>query len=123
MKMRLNLDITQIGLISGIFSLMVAVGSLIGGGIADKIGRKTSLYFFIGSSLMFSALLIIGTSWELFALLYAIVGFLQGGYTTPTASLCMDITNPSIGATQFSFLMSLFNIGELMRQSYTLILL
>jgi MFS family permease len=113
LKIRLNLDITQIGLITGIFSIMVAVGSIIGGGMTDKIGRKNSLYIFIGASILFSALLIIGTSWQIFALLYAVVGFLQGGYTTATSSMCMDITNPKVGATQFSLLMSLFNIGEM----------
>jgi PAT family beta-lactamase induction signal transducer AmpG len=112
-KTILNLDIAQIGVIVGINSAMIAVGSLIGGGITDKFGRKTTLYIFIGASIFFSALLIISTSWQILAFLYSIFGFLIGGYTTATSTMCMDITNPKIGATQYSLLMSLFNIGEL----------
>lgn len=113
LKIKFNLDIAQIGLITGIFPVMVAVGSVIGGGISDKIGRKNSLFIFIGASILFSALLIIGSSWEILAFIYAVVGFLQGGYTSGTTAMCMDITNPKIGATQFSLLMSFFNMGEL----------
>jgi PAT family beta-lactamase induction signal transducer AmpG len=113
LKIRLNLDIAQIGLITGIFPIMVAVGSLIGGGISDKFGRKTSLYIFIGLSILFSALLIVGASWQILAFIYGVVGFFQGGYTTVTSAMCMDITNPRLGATQFSLLMSLFNVGEM----------
>jgi len=112
-KIILNLDIAQIGVIVGINSAMIAVGSLIGGGITDKFGRKTSLYIFIGMSIFFSALLIMSTSWQILAFFYGVFGFLIGGYTTAISTMCMDITNPKIGATQYSLLMSLFNIGEL----------
>ncbi|MCK4347756.1 MAG: MFS transporter, partial [Thermoplasmatales archaeon] len=36
---------------------------------------------------------------------------LQGGYMTATCAMCMDVTNPRTGATQFSILTSLGNAG------------
>ena len=112
-KIILDLDIAQIGVIVGVNSAMIAVGSLVGGGVTDKFGRKTALYIFICISILFSALLIIATSWQILAFLYGVFGFLIGGYTTAISTLCMDITNPRIGATQYSLLMSLYNTGEL----------
>jgi len=109
----LNLDIAQIGLITGIYTVMMAVGALIGGAIADKFSRKTALYVFIGASIFFIALLIFGISWQIFTFLYAIVGFLYGGFNAAGCTMCMDITNPKIGATQFSLLTSLFNLGDI----------
>jgi MFS family permease len=114
MKIILKLDIAQIGLITGINCAMIALGSLIGGGIIDRFGRKPALYLFITTSIVVTALLVLGTSWPIFSVLFAIIGFLQGGYTAAEGTLCMDVTNPRIGATQFSVLMSLGNIGEIM---------
>lgn len=112
-KIILNLDIAQIGAIVGINSVMIAIGSLIGGGMTDKFGRKTSTYIFISMSIIFSALLIIATSWQLIIFFYSAFGFMVGGYTTTTSTISMDITNPKIGATQYSLLMSLYNSGEI----------
>ena len=51
--------------------------------------------------------------WQMLAILYGIIGFLQGGYMTAFAAMLMDITNPKIGATQYSILTSLANFGEM----------
>ncbi len=112
LRVNLQLDIVQIGLITGIYTAMITLGSVVGGGIVDRVGRKPSLALFIGFSIVFSGLLVIGTSWELFTFLYAVIGFLQGGYTAGEGALCMDITNPNIGATQYSLLTSIGNSGD-----------
>ncbi len=107
----LKLDITQVGLVTMLFTIAIAIGSIIGGILADKLGRKTTLYILILSSVFFTALLIFTNSWEYFTLIYCIIGFLQGGYTSPVCAMLMDVTNPRIGATQYSVFISLFNLG------------
>ena len=111
MKISLQLDIAQIGLITAIFPVTKVVGSLVGGAIADKCGRKILLYGILGGGGFFSATLIFANNWQIFALLYGIIGFLQGGHYSALGAMLMDVTNPKIGATQFSILSSLGNVG------------
>ena len=60
-----------------------------------------------------SGLLIFADTWVLLAIIYHVVGFLQGGSTySALMSLFMDISNPKIGATQFSVLTSITNFGD-----------
>lgn len=111
MNLLLNLELSEIGFITSIFTVSVLFGSLLGGFLTDSIGRKKTLYFFIFSSILFTVLLIYGTKSYMFAIIYSIIGFLQGGYTTTVLALLMDATDPRIGATQFSIFTSLFNLG------------
>jgi MFS family permease len=111
MNIGLKLDIAQIGFVTMLFTIAIAIGAIIGGILADKIGRKKTLYILIFSSVFFSVLLIFTNSWEYFTLIYCIIGFLQGGYITPVSAMFMDVTNPRIGATQYSIFISLFNFG------------
>jgi len=111
MSMKLNLDIAQIGLIITVFPIACVLGSICGGSLSDMWGRKKTLYIFIGGSILFSAALILASDWLLLAVLYGIIGFLQGGYATSGLTMMMDETNPKIGATQFSIFTSLGNAG------------
>jgi predicted MFS family arabinose efflux permease len=45
------------------------------------------------------------------AVLYGTIEFLRGGYTSVVVALYMDVCNPRVGATQFSILTSLANVG------------
>jgi MFS family permease len=107
----LHLDITQIGLVTMVFTIAIALGSIIGGVLADTWGRKTTLYILLFSSVVFTVLLIFSSSWEYFTVIYGIIGFLQGGYTSAVCAMFMDVTDPRIGATQYSVFISLFNFG------------
>jgi len=113
MKVILNLEIAQIGLIVAIFPLTSATGSIIGGATSDKWTRKKTLYLFICISIIFSALLILADTWIILAALYGIIGFLQAGYQAVACAMFMKVTNPKLGATQFSILTSLTNTGML----------
>ena len=112
MKIVFNLDIAQMGLIFAIFPIATAIGSLIGGGIADKYGRKIILFIFILLSMIFSFSLIFVSSWQSLAILFGIINFLLGGYMAVNFALMMDITNPRLGGFQFSFLTSISNTGS-----------
>jgi len=123
MNMNLHLDIGQIGLITTISIIGRVAGSLIGGLSTDKWGRKRTLIFIIITTIIFSALLIYVNSWQIIAILYGILGLLNGALFTNLFAICMDITAPEVGATQFSILMSLLNFGELGGESMSGILI
>jgi len=109
----LRLDVAQTGIITALFPIGVAIGAVTGGLMADKWGRKKSLFLFLMGAMIFSSLLITVDSWEKLAIIYPIVGFLQGGSTySALMTLFMDISNPKIGATQFSVLTSITNFGD-----------
>jgi PAT family beta-lactamase induction signal transducer AmpG len=109
----LELDVAQIGLISSLFPVGVIIGAVTGGLMSDKWGRKKTLALFLIGSIVISALLIKADTWMILAMMYPIIGFLQGGALfSSLMALCMDITNPKIGGTQYSILTSFANLGD-----------
>ena len=111
MKTALQLDIAQIGLIVAIFPITAVMGSLVGGALSDKWTRKKTIYVFTGASIFLSASLIFANTWQILAIIYGVIGFLQGGYITAGCAMFMDVTNPRAGATEYSIFMSLGNAG------------
>jgi PAT family beta-lactamase induction signal transducer AmpG len=108
----LNLNLVQSGILVAMFPTMMGIGSVIGGIISDKFGRKIALYLFFGFSTVVFATLALGTEWLIFTIVYGMVGFLVGGFHAATCAYIMDITNPKIAATEYSVITSLFNVGE-----------
>jgi len=109
----LKLDVAQIGIITSLFPIGVVIGAITGGVIADTWGRKKTLAIFLIGSMICSPLLITANTWLILAIIYPIIGFLQGGSTfSALMALFMDITNPKIGGTQFSILTSISNLGD-----------
>ena len=109
----LNLDVAQIGLITSLFPIGVVIGAVTGGIMADKWGRKKTLYIFLTGAMIFSTILTTANTWQILAIIYPIIGFLQGGSTfSALMALFMDITNPKIGGSQFSILTSITNFGD-----------
>jgi MFS transporter, PAT family, beta-lactamase induction signal transducer AmpG len=111
MRDGLGLSDVQIGFIAMILPVFLAVGSLVGGVITDKIGRKSALYLFIGLNIVFVASLIFVDTWWKLSLLYGIIGFMMGGHSTVSCALFMDVTNPRIGATQYGIFTGIANVG------------
>ena len=111
MNLNLHIEIAQIGLITTVFPVTCALGSMFVGSLSDIWGRKTVLYLTVTGSIIFSALLIFSVNWITLAIIYGLIGFLQGGYATSGLAMMMDITNPKVGATQFSIFASLGNAG------------
>jgi MFS family permease len=71
------------------------------------------MYVSLSTLCLFSALLFTVGSWQQLAIIYGIIGFFHGGLYSASGALLMDITNPKIGATQYSLLTSLANMGEM----------
>lgn len=112
MKTVLDFNIAQIGLITTIIPITTVIGSVAGGITSDRWGRKINLYFFIGLNMILSGMLFFASTWQKLAIIYGIIGFLHGGYFSVVGALMMDISNPKIGATQYSLLASFSNAGE-----------
>jgi MFS family permease len=109
----LKLDVGQIGLMSSLFYIGVIIGAIFGGFMADKFGRKKILAVLLFGSIIISSSLILADKWTVLAIIYPIIGFLQGGVTfSALMALFMDITNPKIGGTQYSILTSIANLGD-----------
>jgi PAT family beta-lactamase induction signal transducer AmpG len=109
----LFLDKIQIGYLTSVYPISIIIGIVIGGFAADKCGRKKILYITFIGLIITSALLVTVDSWEKLAIIYAVIGVLTGAsvFCTMTA-LLMDITNPKIGGSQYSFLTSIANFGS-----------
>jgi MFS family permease len=113
MRTVLDLDIAQIGLIAAIFPTTKVVGAFLGGVMSDKWGRQSTLFIFMSITAFFSVLMIFADTWQILSIVYGIIGFLQGGSFTALSAMLMDVTNPKVGATQYSIFTSLANFGEM----------
>jgi MFS family permease len=110
----LELNVAQIGLIAAILYISRLAGSLIGGAMSDRWGRKTVLFAFLSPGIIVTAAFIFVNNWESLVIVYGLFGFLMGGSIWATScALYMDVTNPRVGATQYSILTSLTNFGYL----------
>jgi MFS family permease len=111
MKTILHMNIGEIGLVTTIYPVTMVIGSLVGGYMADRWSRKVVLFIFC-SALIVSAALIFANTWQILAIIYGIIGFLNAGYLSSSGALMMDISNPKICTTQYSILCSICNFGE-----------
>jgi PAT family beta-lactamase induction signal transducer AmpG len=87
-------------------------GSLLGGFLADKFGRKSTLYIFLILSIIFSISLIFTTNMYI---LIPLVGMLYLSWNATTAAnwaMVMDIINPKIGASEHEVICSIVNFGD-----------
>jgi MFS family permease len=106
----LRLDVYQVGIVSAFGILIGVPGSYIGGYLADKAGRIKTLTFAISLSiLLYIVLIFIDTI--LILIPYFILIFIGAFITTSLLALYMDVTNPQIGATQFSLFTGVANVG------------
>lgn len=114
MKNVLLLDNIHIGLISSLFPISIIIGAIVGGFICDKYGRKITLSIFLVLLAISSISFIFVDNWEMLAIVYSFVGFIQGGSLySALCALFMDNSNPKIGASQYSIFTSVSNFGEI----------
>ena len=107
----LKLSSTEIGLLSSAILIFIIPGSLIGGIITDKYGRRKTLYSLIGLNIFFSILLVFTFNWILLFIIYGIYSFISGGLGVTNSAMMMDMTNKKIGGTQYSIYSSIYNAG------------
>jgi len=107
----LNLSISQIGLISAATTFIIIPGSFIGGIIADKIGRKKTIYSFCVPTILLVLLIFFIDNLLLLLVPYFIIIFLNAGRGSATNAMYMDVTNPKISASHYSIFNSISVLG------------
>jgi MFS family permease len=107
----INLSESQIGLIAGAASPFVIFGGIVGGALSDRWGRKKTYYIFAISSIITILSLIFTRVLFILLIPYYISIFLQTSRGSAARAMYMDVTNPRIGATQYSVYNSLSSTG------------
>jgi MFS family permease len=119
LKTVLNLDDTLIGLIYAFWLVSVIPGSITGGILADKYGRKLPLYIFLIFLMIFSVTPIILFDFYLIILNFTILMFFANGVIAANWALIMDIINPKISASEHEIICSIVNLGSIIIGSAT----
>ncbi len=107
----INLSVTEIGLIAAAGPPFVIAGGLLGGALSDRWDRKKTYYIFAIPSIIMILSIMFTRVLLILLIPYFINIFLQTGRGAAMRAMYMDITNPKIGATQYSLFNSLTVIG------------
>jgi MFS family permease len=99
-----------------LFFIGTLPGTLIGGAMADKFGRKKTLYIFLILIIIFSVSLILVSILDIYIIIFLIgmLSFSWGGQTAAIWAMVMDIINPKIGASEHEIICSIVNFGDAM---------
>lgn len=108
---------TSIGVFFGLVVVAAMLtGGLTGGAAADRFGRlKTAALSLVGFSAFIVVLAVAdgaGTTAAVLMALLAVMYFFVGLFTAASYALFMDLTDPRLGATQFSAYMAATNACE-----------
>ncbi len=107
MKSNLSLTSDIVGNVMMLAGLVSAFGSLLGGHLSDKYGRKTISAF----SIVGYGLTILPAIWN-FVPFYIISSFFSGSFVSAICALCMDKTKKVVAGTEFSIFTSTANLGN-----------
>lgn len=114
-----GLTSTQVGVFFSLPSIVgMIIGALIGGAVSDWLGRRKAVGIFL--SALAASIFVLAwfdaagdpSSGAGIFLLLALVYFCIGLFTASSYALFMDITDPRLGATQFSAFMGVTNLCE-----------
>jgi MFS family permease len=119
LKTVLKLESTYIGVIYALWLVVVIPGSIGGGLLADKYGRRKPLYIFLIALMIASILPIFVSNFYLILLAFSIVLFFMNGVIAANWAMVMDIINPKISASQHEIICSIVNFGGIVISSAT----
>lgn len=127
---KFGVGMTQVGIIFGLFSISGVVGSMIGGALTDRLGRKGMLLFGLVMSGLSSLLMGVINSIELFFVTTLFVGLLADAGGPAQQAMVADLLPEEKRAQGFGILRVVFNLavtigpligGLLASQSYLLL--
>ncbi len=119
LKTVFDLNNTTIGLIYALWLVVVIPGSLVGGVLADKYGRRLPLYIFLFALIIASVTPLFVSNFYLVLLTFSIGLFFMDGVIAANWAMVMDIINPKISASQHEIICSIVNFGGIVIGSAT----
>jgi len=119
LKVVLNLDDTFIGIVFAAWVVVVIPGSIVGGILVDRYGRKKPLYLLLIALLISSVTPIFISEFYLIILNFSIALFFMNGVISGNWAMVMDIINPKISASEHEIICSIVNFGGIIIGSAT----
>jgi MFS family permease len=119
LKNFLNLDDMTVGFLFAFWLIAVFPGSIMGGILADKYGRKNTLIIFLIALMIFSVIPIYLTDYYHIIIIFGAIIFLINGVATTNWAMIMDIINPKISASEHEIICSIVNFGSIIIGSAT----
>jgi MFS family permease len=119
LKVILNMDDTFIGVLFAIWLVVVIPGSITGGILSDRYGRKRPLYIFLVALMISSVTPIFLSDFVLLILNFSIVLFFLNGVIAGNWAMVMDVINPRISASEHEIICSIVNFGSIIIGSAT----
>jgi MFS family permease len=111
MTKKFGISMTQVGVIFGMFALSSVVGSMIGGALTDRLGRKGMLLFGLVMSALSALLMGITNRVEYFVLVAILVGMLADSGGPAQQALVADLLPENKRAEGFGILRVVFNMA------------
>jgi len=127
---KFGISMTTVGLIFGLFSLSGVIGTVVGGALTDRLGRKRMLLFGLVFSALTSVLMGVISELPLFLLATLLVGLLADAAGPAQQALVADLLPEDKRTSGFGILRVIFNLavvigpligGLLATQSYLLL--
>lgn len=119
LKVILNLDDTFIGVLFAIWLVVVIPGSIVGGVLSDRYGRKRPLYIFLVVLMISSVTPIFLSDFVLLILNFSIILFFLNGVIAGNWAMVMDVINPKISSSEHEIICSIVNFGSIIIGSAT----
>jgi MFS family permease len=111
MTSKFGISMTQVGVFFGLFALSSVVGSMIGGALTDRFGRKGMLLFGLIMSALSAILMGITNQIEVFLLVVIVVGMLADAGGPAQQALVADLLPEDKRAEGFGILRVVFNLA------------
>lgn len=119
LKTVLRLDNTVIGLMYALWLVVVIPGSITGGVLVDKYGRRLPLYILLIALMLASITPVLFSNIYLVLLSFSVVLFFVNSVIAANWAMVMDIINPKISASQHEIICSIVNLGGIIIGSAT----
>lgn len=117
LKVILEFDDIFIGYLFAIWLVVVVPGSLIGGLLADRIGRKKTLYFILPMMAVSLVTPIFFSNIVIILINFSVTLLLLNAVISPNWAMVMDIINPKISAFEHEIICSIVNFGSVIMGS------
>lgn len=108
---KFTLGMTDVGILFGLFSLSGVIGSVVGGALTDRLGRKGMLIFGMVANALSSVLMGVINDYTLFAIVAVLVGILTEAGGPASQALVADLLPEEKRAQGFGILRVVFNLS------------